>query len=429
MIHGSPATAGAGIGWQRLSGRRGGAGTGPDRPWPFHLCRALVHRRQRHRPGRADRERGGRSGGGRAFLRVRGGPAPGRAVSGSGVRPGAAGSGGGPGRPLDAEIAEATLASRTTPTAPRHAPRRPPGRGPTFPDELDEDLAEHLVTLPNGRYGWRVCIPAMMSYWSELARDIALPHRGTRTTLVRAAFQDPPYVTEALIDGLSGQLGRISRWSTSRVSTWWAGETGRDRGRHPGVTRLDHRRTGGKVRAWWRRSRPDVWPPTVTSPVRRAFQPANRRVIMRTDSADLRHRVIRASGRPRGAPGVRPTGTAAGRGCAGIRWPGAARLGAARLRLTRTISPRPRRGARRHHRPIRRPSAPAQRCATVGNASGVERGCRACTPRRNINARNNICCHSGRMSHRSIRPSSASPQDSASTTAHPRPTAPAASTG
>ena len=75
------------------------------------------------------------------------------------------------------------------------------------PAELDEDIDEHLVALPNGRVGWRVYIPAMVSYWSELARDIALPHKGTRTTLVRAAFQDPPYVTEALIDALSGRLG------------------------------------------------------------------------------------------------------------------------------------------------------------------------------------------------------------------------------
>jgi lipase len=73
--------------------------------------------------------------------------------------------------------------------------------------ELDEDLDEHLIGLPNGRYGWRVCLPAMVSYWSELARPIMLPHKGTRTTLVRAEFQDPPYVTEALIDALSNQLG------------------------------------------------------------------------------------------------------------------------------------------------------------------------------------------------------------------------------
>jgi lipase len=75
------------------------------------------------------------------------------------------------------------------------------------PAELDEDLDEHLMALPNGRFGWRVCIPAMMSYWSELARDIALPHKGTRTTLVRAAYQDPPFVTEALVDALAAHLG------------------------------------------------------------------------------------------------------------------------------------------------------------------------------------------------------------------------------
>ena len=75
------------------------------------------------------------------------------------------------------------------------------------PAELDGDLDEHLVVLPNGRYGWRVCVPAMFSYWSELARDIVLPRRGTPTTVVRAAWTDPPYVSEGLIDGLSSRLG------------------------------------------------------------------------------------------------------------------------------------------------------------------------------------------------------------------------------
>ena len=42
-------------------------------------------------------------------------------------------------------------------------------------DELDRELDEHLVDLPSGRAGWRISIPAMMSYWSELARPITLP--------------------------------------------------------------------------------------------------------------------------------------------------------------------------------------------------------------------------------------------------------------
>ena len=69
---------------------------------------------------------------------------------------------------------------------------------------LDAELDEHLVKLPNGRYGWRVSMPAMMSYWSELARDVVLPQAGTTTTLVRAKWTSPPYVTDQLIDGAAG---------------------------------------------------------------------------------------------------------------------------------------------------------------------------------------------------------------------------------
>ena len=72
---------------------------------------------------------------------------------------------------------------------------------------LDEDIDEHLIGLPNGRHAWRICVPAMMSYWSELARDIVLPRNGTATTVVRAAGSDPPYVTRSLIDAFIDRLG------------------------------------------------------------------------------------------------------------------------------------------------------------------------------------------------------------------------------
>lgn len=75
------------------------------------------------------------------------------------------------------------------------------------PDVLDAELDEHLVQLPSGRYGWRVSVPAMMSYWSELARPPVLPPAGTPTTLVRAAWTSPPYVTEQLVAGLQERLG------------------------------------------------------------------------------------------------------------------------------------------------------------------------------------------------------------------------------
>lgn len=72
---------------------------------------------------------------------------------------------------------------------------------------LDAELDEHLIELPGGRYGWRVCMPAMLSYWSELARDVVLPPPGTATTLVRATQTSPPYVGEALVAGLRTRLG------------------------------------------------------------------------------------------------------------------------------------------------------------------------------------------------------------------------------
>jgi lipase len=75
------------------------------------------------------------------------------------------------------------------------------------PALLDGELDEHLVKLANGRYGWRVSMPAIMSYWSELARDIVLPQAGTTTTLVRAKWTSPPYVTDQLIDALQQRLG------------------------------------------------------------------------------------------------------------------------------------------------------------------------------------------------------------------------------
>jgi lipase len=74
-------------------------------------------------------------------------------------------------------------------------------------NELERDLDEHLITLPNGRMGWRISIPAMMSYWGELARPIVVPAVGTPTTLVRATRTQPPYVSDELVTRLSDRLG------------------------------------------------------------------------------------------------------------------------------------------------------------------------------------------------------------------------------
>jgi lipase len=74
--------------------------------------------------------------------------------------------------------------------------------GEVDPEELDRELDEHLIDLPGGRAGWRISIPAMLSYWSELARPIQLPRNALPVTLVCATKTDPPYVTDELLAGL-----------------------------------------------------------------------------------------------------------------------------------------------------------------------------------------------------------------------------------
>lgn len=106
------------------------------------------------------------------------------------------------------EIAEAMLAS---PDYPDRAEARQVKSGGVWadvePTVLEADLDEHLVRRPNGRYGWRICLPAMMSYWSELARDIMVPPAGIPTTLVRATWTSPPYVGDQLLLELQERLG------------------------------------------------------------------------------------------------------------------------------------------------------------------------------------------------------------------------------
>jgi lipase len=106
------------------------------------------------------------------------------------------------------ETAEAMLASPDYPdVAEARAEKASGSWADVDPAVLDADIDEHLVALPGGRYGWRISLPAMMSYWSELAREIILPPSGIGTTLVRAARTSPPYVNERLIAALHERLG------------------------------------------------------------------------------------------------------------------------------------------------------------------------------------------------------------------------------
>jgi lipase len=106
------------------------------------------------------------------------------------------------------EIADAMLGSPDYPNAAEARTEKATGSwADVDPAVLDAELDDHLIAMPDGRYGWRVSLPAMMSYWSELAREIVLPPNGIRTTLVRAARTSPPYVTDQLIASLHKRLG------------------------------------------------------------------------------------------------------------------------------------------------------------------------------------------------------------------------------
>ena len=79
--------------------------------------------------------------------------------------------------------------------------------GEVAEDELERELDEHLVDAADGRVGWRISIPAMLCYWSELTRPVAVPATGTPTTLVRATYTEPPYASDDLIAGLETAIG------------------------------------------------------------------------------------------------------------------------------------------------------------------------------------------------------------------------------
>jgi lipase len=105
-------------------------------------------------------------------------------------------------------VADATLASPYYADRDEARAEKASGSwGEVEPAELERDLDEHLIELPDGRWSWRISIPAMLSYWSELARPIILPDNGTPTTLIRARRVEPPYATDELIATLGERLG------------------------------------------------------------------------------------------------------------------------------------------------------------------------------------------------------------------------------
>ncbi|GGK45359.1 alpha/beta hydrolase [Nocardia camponoti] len=75
------------------------------------------------------------------------------------------------------------------------------------PALLERELAEHLIPTRDGRVGWRVSVPALVSYWGQLARPFVLPPTDLPTVLVQASKVHPPFVTPEFRQALEDHMG------------------------------------------------------------------------------------------------------------------------------------------------------------------------------------------------------------------------------
>ncbi|MEC3952381.1 alpha/beta fold hydrolase [Nocardia sp. CDC153] len=75
------------------------------------------------------------------------------------------------------------------------------------PAVLDEELTEHLVPTTEGRVGWRVTMPAIISFWGQIAREFVLPPPDLPTVLVQAMKVSPPLVAPSFRAALTEHLG------------------------------------------------------------------------------------------------------------------------------------------------------------------------------------------------------------------------------
>ncbi|MFD6162759.1 alpha/beta fold hydrolase [Nocardia sp. NPDC060256] len=88
------------------------------------------------------------------------------------------------------------------------------------PDVLAAELAEHLVPTPQGRFAWRMSLPAITSYWGQLARPFVLPPQDVPTVLVQALKVQPPFVTPAFLAALTAHLGdrlTVHEWDSDHM--------------------------------------------------------------------------------------------------------------------------------------------------------------------------------------------------------------------
>ncbi|UGT64046.1 alpha/beta hydrolase [Nocardia asteroides] len=98
--------------------------------------------------------------------------------------------------------------------------KRETGWGSVAPRLLEAELAEHLVPTANGQVGWRMSLPAVNSYWGQLARGYVLPPAELPTVLVQAMRVQPPFLTTEFQAAISERLGsnfRLLQWDCDHM--------------------------------------------------------------------------------------------------------------------------------------------------------------------------------------------------------------------
>lgn len=106
------------------------------------------------------------------------------------------------------DIADAYLHSPGYPDAAEaRADKLHGGWADVAPEVLDADIAEHLIASPHGGVTWRVCAPAMVAAWAEMALPAVPPPPGVPTALVRALRVRPPFLADAVVDDWRARPG------------------------------------------------------------------------------------------------------------------------------------------------------------------------------------------------------------------------------
>lgn len=105
------------------------------------------------------------------------------------------------------ELAQGAMAHRGYPDGQAAGEaKRAEGWGEVPDDVLARELDDHLVHNGDG-VDWRVCLPAAITAWSEMARPAVLPPEGVPTHIVVAERVQPPFVTPDFLARCADERG------------------------------------------------------------------------------------------------------------------------------------------------------------------------------------------------------------------------------